>query len=86
VIVVGADGPQARLRAVEWAAREAALREVPLHVVHALTKAWVLETPPDGRLAGVARWRREGTSEVLDQTRAAALAAAAAISPSTPLR
>lgn len=52
---------------VEWAAREAALREVPLHVVHALTEAWVLETPPDGRPAGVARWMREGTSEVLDQ-------------------
>ncbi|MFD7244392.1 universal stress protein [Streptomyces massasporeus] len=34
-MVVGVDGSEASLRAVDWAADEAALRGVPLHVVHA---------------------------------------------------
>jgi nucleotide-binding universal stress UspA family protein len=34
-ITVGVDGSEASLRAVDWAADEAALRGVPLHVVHA---------------------------------------------------
>ncbi|MEW2609959.1 universal stress protein [Streptomyces sp. NPDC047880] len=34
-LVVGVDGSEASMRAVDWAADEAALRGVPLHVVHA---------------------------------------------------
>ncbi|GAA2246415.1 universal stress protein [Streptomyces indiaensis] len=34
-LVVGVDGSEASLRAVDWAADEAALHGVPLHVVHA---------------------------------------------------
>ncbi|MEU9571081.1 universal stress protein [Streptomyces massasporeus] len=34
-MAVGVDGSEASLRAVDWAADEAALRGVPLHVVHA---------------------------------------------------
>ncbi|MEU1911376.1 universal stress protein [Streptomyces massasporeus] len=34
-MVVGVDGSEASLRAVDWAADEAALRGVPLHVLHA---------------------------------------------------
>ncbi|MFI8891632.1 universal stress protein [Streptomyces paradoxus] len=34
-VVVGVDGSEASLRAVDWAADEAALRGVPLHVVYA---------------------------------------------------
>ncbi|MEX3100966.1 universal stress protein [Streptomyces sp. ST1015] len=36
-VVVGVDGSEASLRAVEWAADEAALRGAPLHLVHAST-------------------------------------------------
>ncbi|CAL9361048.1 Universal stress protein_MSMEI_3859 [Streptomyces sp. enrichment culture] len=34
-IVVGVDGSESSLRAVDWAADEAALREVPLHLLYA---------------------------------------------------
>jgi len=64
MILVGVDGSRAGLEAAGWAAREAALRRVPLRVVHAIP-AWVLETGGDGPYAGVARWMREGAETVL---------------------
>jgi Universal stress protein UspA and related nucleotide-binding proteins len=64
MILVGVDGSRAGLEAAGWAAREAALRHVPLRVVHAVP-GWVLETGETGRYAGVARWMREGAETVL---------------------
>lgn len=49
-VVVGADGSQASLRAVRWAAAEAAHRGVSLHIVHAWT--WPLPTVSLGPEAG----------------------------------
>ncbi|MEU7898128.1 universal stress protein [Nonomuraea sp. NPDC049152] len=63
MIVVGVDGSRAGLEAVGWAAAEAALRGVPLRVVHAIYR-WAVETG-QGRYAGVARWMREGAETVL---------------------
>ncbi|MFD1939994.1 MULTISPECIES: universal stress protein [Nonomuraea] len=63
MIVVGVDGSRAGLEAVGWAAAEAALRRVPLRVVHAIHR-WAVETE-QGRYAGVARWMREGAQTVL---------------------
>jgi nucleotide-binding universal stress UspA family protein len=48
-VVVGVDGSECALRAVRWAAREAALRGAPLRIVHAasyLGKSGVGGTPP----------------------------------------
>ncbi|MEU8247360.1 universal stress protein [Nonomuraea sp. NPDC048916] len=63
MIVVGVDGSRAGLEAAGWAAREAALREVPLTVAHAIP-AWAVDTR-EGRFADVARWMREGGMTVL---------------------
>ncbi|GAA3560899.1 universal stress protein [Nonomuraea rosea] len=63
MIIVGVDGSQAGLEAVGWAAREAALREVPLTVVHAMPR-WAVEAG-DGRYADVAKWMRAGCATVL---------------------
>lgn len=43
-IVVGVDGSASSLRAVAWAAREAALRNAPLHIVH-VTLRWAYDVP-----------------------------------------
>ncbi|GAA1646449.1 universal stress protein [Nonomuraea maheshkhaliensis] len=63
MIVVGVDGSRAGLEAAGWAAREAALRDVPLLVAHAMPR-WAYETE-SGRLAEVAAWMREGGREIL---------------------
>jgi nucleotide-binding universal stress UspA family protein len=66
MIVVGVDGSPTALRAVSWAAREAALRGVGLRVVHAMT-AWAQEMPQEGRYADVARWMRDVAESILTQ-------------------
>ncbi|MFI9755149.1 universal stress protein [Streptomyces collinus] len=49
-VVVGVDGSEASLRAVDWAADEAALRGVPLHVVYAsLWERYEHAVFPEGR-------------------------------------
>ncbi|GAA1654652.1 universal stress protein [Nonomuraea maheshkhaliensis] len=64
MIIVGVDGSRAGLEAVGWAAREAAIRQAELSVVHALPR-WVCDRD-DGRYAEVAAWMRRGGKEVLD--------------------
>ncbi|MDF5754277.1 universal stress protein [Spongiactinospora sp. TRM90649] len=64
MIIVGVDGSRAGLEAVGWAAREAALRDTPLLVAHAIP-AWACE-PATGRYAEVAAWMREGGQSVLN--------------------
>jgi len=68
-IVVGVDGSPSSDMAVRWAAREAAMRNVPLSLVH------VVERPPWGLVAlgggavppltDISEWRKEEGEEVI---------------------
>ena len=65
-IVVGVDGSPAANAAACWAAREAAMRGLPLTVVHTL-KAIVPTYPAIPLAAGVAVWQEEQGRQVLEQ-------------------
>ena len=65
-IVVGVDGSAASNVAVCWAARDAAMRHVPLTVVH-MVNAVVPMYPQFPVSAGVAVWQEEGGRQLLEQ-------------------
>lgn len=65
MIVVGVDGSHAGMEAVCWAAREAELRGVPLHIANAIP-AWACSTAQQGPYTNVAAWMRDGAATVLD--------------------
>jgi len=65
-IVVGVDGSPAANAAACWAAREAAMRGLPLTVVHTL-KAIVPTYPAIPLAAGVAVWQEEQGRQVLER-------------------
>ncbi|MFC5749066.1 universal stress protein [Actinomadura rugatobispora] len=65
-IVVGADGSEHGLVAVEWAAAEAARRGAPLRVVHAVA-AWLFDAQADPRIRLVREWMRDNGEEVVRQ-------------------
>jgi nucleotide-binding universal stress UspA family protein len=78
-IVVGTDGLGHALTAVEWAAREAALRGVPLRIVSAAGMLPRMRVPsPVETVAGRLRQQR-------DQALACAASAAAAVAPGLPV-
>jgi nucleotide-binding universal stress UspA family protein len=64
-IVVGVDDSPAAKVAVDWAARDAALRNIPLTLVHAvspnLTAWWDTPLPP-----GMAQWQKNHGRRLLD--------------------
>ena len=65
-IVVGIDGSAAANAAVCWAARDAAMRRVPLTVVHMVNSA-VPMYPAIPLSAGVAVWQQEQGQQALEQ-------------------
>ena len=65
-IVVGVDGSPASDAAVIWAAREAAMRNVPLSLVH-MFKAFVPTFPQIPTPSGVAAWQEDDGRKVLEQ-------------------
>lgn len=70
-IIVGTDGSDQSLRAVEWAAEEAERRALPLRIVHAEAE-WMYDTPVDPRLVAVRQWLLAGDKELLAQAEAVA--------------
>ena len=65
-IVVGVDGSPASDAAVVWAAREAAMRNIPLTLVH-MFKAFVPTFPQIPTPSGVAVWQEDDGHKVLEQ-------------------
>ena len=65
-IIVAVDGSPAANAAVCWAAREAAMRHIPLTIVH-LVNAMVPMYPAIPVSAGVAVWQEEQGRQVLEQ-------------------
>ncbi|MGO9185933.1 universal stress protein, partial [Mycobacterium sp.] len=65
-VIVAVDGSPAANAAVCWAAREAAMRHVPLTVVH-LVSAMVPMYPAIPLSAGVAVWQEEQGRQVLER-------------------
>jgi nucleotide-binding universal stress UspA family protein len=65
-IVVGVDESPAAKVAVQWAARDAELRKIPLTLVHATSPE--VATWPNVRLpAGLARWHRDHGRRLVDE-------------------
>ena len=65
-IVVGVDGSAASDAAVSWAVREAAMRNVPLTLVH-MFKTFVPTFPQIPLPSGVAEWQEDDGRKVLEQ-------------------
>ena len=75
-IVVGVDGSAASRAAVDWAARDAALKGLSLKVVHVLTPPMVMVFPEVPLPPGYLKWQEEEAGKILaDATRVAAEAA-----------
>lgn len=80
-IVVGTDGSPAATQAVRWASREAALRDRPLRIVHAVEQ-WIYEMPmfpPPGTIDSL----KESGRAILAEAEKVARATAPGIAVST---
>jgi len=64
-IVVGIDGSSASKVAIDWAARTAALRRVPLRLVHVLNPPVVMAFPEVPMPSGYLQWQEEEGRRVI---------------------
>jgi nucleotide-binding universal stress UspA family protein len=67
-IVVGVDGSAASDAAVFWAARDAAMRSVPLTLVH-MFKTFVPTYPQIPMPSGIAEWQEDDGRKILEQSK-----------------
>lgn len=80
-IVVGVDGSPESEAAVRWAGAEAAMRDLPVTLVHAVTPM-VMSSPMGRTQATISDWQERNARDVLDQARSALEAAGGA--PNSP--
>ena len=75
-ILVGVDGSPSSVAAVEWAARSAALHNLPLGLIHVLAPQVVMTFPETPMPPGYTEWQREQSERHLREavTRAGELA------------
>lgn len=67
-ILVGIDGSPSSASALRWAAKDAAMRNVPLHLVHvlpAVVPTWTAATAVPPMPADVSRWREADGRQVI---------------------
>lgn len=64
-IIVAVDGSPSSLTATDWAARDAALRHVPLTLVHVLSEPPVDMWPEPALLSEFSSWRAKNGHEIL---------------------
>ena len=65
-ILVGVDGSPESKVAVDWAARDAALRGLPVRLVHVLNPPVVMTFPEVPMPSGYLQWQEESGREILD--------------------
>uniref|UniRef100_UPI00061A9FBF universal stress protein n=1 Tax=Mycobacterium sp. UM_Kg27 TaxID=1545693 RepID=UPI00061A9FBF len=58
-ILVGVDGSPSSVAAVDWAARDAALHNLPLTLVHVLASPVVMTFPETPMPSGYTEWQRD---------------------------
>lgn len=68
-IIVAVDDSPSSLAATDWAARDAALRHVPLTLVHVLAEPPVGMWPEPALLNGFSEWRAKNGHEILAKAR-----------------
>ena len=67
-IVVGVDGSPSSTVAVEWAAQDAGMRNVPLKLVHVVSPAMGDEPKPDvAAQSDLARWRQDLQRRIVEE-------------------
>ncbi|MCV7345908.1 universal stress protein [Mycolicibacterium rhodesiae] len=65
-IIVGVDGSPESKVAVDWAARDAALRGMQVHLVHVLSSPAVMTFPEVPVPSGYFQWQEDAAREILD--------------------
>jgi nucleotide-binding universal stress UspA family protein len=68
-VIVAVDGSPSSLVATDWAARDAALRHVPLTLVHVLTEPMVGMWPEPAMFTDYGAWRAKNGHDILSKAR-----------------